>query len=85
MELSARNQLPATVKSIRLGTIMAEIILELDGDAELTAAITRGSVERLDLKPGQRVVGVVKATEVMIGLPDRVPTLPRLVQATRLN
>ena len=57
MELSARNQLPATVKSIRLGTIMAEIILELDGDAELTAAITRGSVERLDLKPGNELSG----------------------------
>jgi molybdopterin-binding protein len=69
MELSARNQLPATVKSVRLGTIMAEVVLELDGGAELTAAITRGSAERLALKPGQRVVGVVKATEVMVGLP----------------
>lgn len=69
MELSARNQLPATVKSIKLGGIMAEVVLELDGGAELVAAITRGSAERLDLREGQRVVAVVKATEVMVGRP----------------
>lgn len=69
MELSARNQLPATFKSVWLGNIMAEVVLELDGGGKLVAAITRGSAERLGLAPGQRVVGVVKATEVMVGLP----------------
>lgn len=67
MELSARNQLPATIKSIRLGGIMAEVILELEGGAELVAAITRGSAEKLELKDGMRVMAVVKATEVMVG------------------
>ena len=69
MKLSARNQLPATVKSVVLGGIMAEVVLELDGGAELVAAITRGSAEALALEAGQRVVAVVKATEVMVGLP----------------
>ena len=69
MDLSARNQLPATVKTIQLGGIMAEVVLELEGGAELVAAITRGSAERLQLTPGQAVVAVVKATEVMIGRP----------------
>ena len=67
MELSARNQLPATVKSVTLGGIMAEVVLELDGGQELVAAITRGSAERLGLEAGQPVLAVVKATEVMIG------------------
>ncbi|MGE5595488.1 MAG: TOBE domain-containing protein [Hyphomicrobiales bacterium] len=67
MDLSARNQLPATVKSVALGGIMAEVVLELDGGTELVAAITRGSAERLELAPGQRVLAVVKATEVMVG------------------
>jgi molybdopterin-binding protein len=69
MELSARNQLPAKVKSVQLGGIMAEVVLELEGGSELVAAITRGSAERLGLEPGQSVLAVVKATEVMIGRP----------------
>ena len=67
MELSARNQLPATVKSVTLGGIMAEIVSELDGGPEFAAAITRGSAERLGLEAGQAVLAVIKATEVMIG------------------
>lgn len=69
MELSARNQLPATVKHVKAGEVMAEVLLELDGGGEIVSAITRGSAERLGLKPGTRVLAVVKATEVMIGLP----------------
>ncbi len=67
MELSARNQIPATVKSVKLGGIMAEVVLELEGGAELVSAITRGSAERLGLKEGARVFAVIKATEVMVG------------------
>jgi molybdopterin-binding protein len=69
MELSARNQLPATVRSVSLGGIMAEVVLQLDGGGELVAAITRGSAERLGLQEGQSVVAVIKATEVMVGRP----------------
>jgi molybdopterin-binding protein len=67
MELSARNQLPATVKSVQHGDIMAEVVLELAGGTELVAAITQSSAERLNVKPGDTVLAVVKATEVMIG------------------
>ena len=67
MELSARNQLPGTVTEVRLGNIMAEVVVELSGGQELVAAITRGSVERLNLKQGDQIVALVKATEVMIG------------------
>ena len=41
--------------------------MELDGGAELVAAITRKSAERLGLKPGDAVVAVIKATEVLVG------------------
>jgi molybdopterin-binding protein len=65
MKLSARNQLPATVKSVTLGTIMAEIVLTI-GDHELVSVITRHSAESLDLKVGDKVSAVVKSTEVMV-------------------
>ncbi len=63
--LSARNQLPGTIKSITVGTVMAEVIIEVAG-VEVVAAITRGSVESLGLKMGDEVRAVIKATEVMV-------------------
>jgi molybdopterin-binding protein len=66
--LSARNQLPATVKSVKLGNIMAEVVMTV-GDVELVAAITRGSAEALALKAGDTVLAIVKSTEVMIDKP----------------
>lgn len=68
MEISARNQLPGVVQSLKLGTVMAEVVVKV-GDQEIVAAITRGSVESLGIKEGDRVVAVVKATEVMIAKP----------------
>src|SRR5690349_9038569 len=67
MELSSRNQLPATVKSVRLGAVMAEVVMELAGGEEIVAAITRASAEGLQLAAGDRVFALVKATEVMVG------------------
>lgn len=63
--LSARNQLPATITSVRLGEVMAEVVMAV-GDVELVAAITRGSAEALGLKAGDKVRAVIKSTEVMI-------------------
>lgn len=66
MDLSARNQLKGTVKSVKLGAIMSEVMVEIGGQ-EIVAAITRGSVERLALQEGMEAIAVVKATDVMIG------------------
>ena len=41
MELSARNQLPGKVKSVKLGEVMAEVIVDVAGH-EVVSAITRG-------------------------------------------
>lgn len=66
--LSARNQLPATVKSVRLGNVMAEVVMDVAG-VEVVAAITRGSAEALGLMAGDQVRAVIKATEVLIDKP----------------
>ncbi len=64
-ELSARNQLKGTVKSVKLGAVMAEVVVDVAGQ-EIVAAITRTSAERLKLKQGDQVTAIIKATEVMI-------------------
>ncbi len=63
--LSARNQLPGMVKSVRFGTVMAEVVVAV-GSFECVAVITRSSAEKLKLKVGDAVRAVIKATEVMI-------------------
>lgn len=70
MRISARNQLPATVKSVKEGVVMAEVVVEVDGGHEVVAAITADSVERLGIKVGGRVLVVVKSTEVMLAVED---------------
>ncbi len=67
VRLSARNQLKAKVKSVKLGTVMSEVVVELGDGQEIVSAITRGSTESLDLKAGDDIVVVIKSTEVMIG------------------
>ncbi len=63
--ISARNQLDATVKSVKLGTVMAEIVAQA-GSMELVSVITRSSAEAMSLKAGDRVRIIIKATEVMV-------------------
>ncbi len=63
--LSARNQLPATIISVKLGNVMAEVVMSV-GDVEIVSVITRGSAEQLGLKAGDAVKAIIKSTEVMI-------------------
>ena len=67
LRFSARNQLQAKVKSVNLGTVMAELVVELPDGQEIVSAITRTSAESLNLKAGDAVVAIIKSTEVMIG------------------
>ena len=67
MQLSARNQLPGTVKAVKEGAVMAEVVVMLDGGLEVVSAITVASVQRLKLAAGSKVTVVIKATEVMLG------------------
>ncbi len=65
MALSARNQLRGKVKDVKLGEIMAHIVVQV-GDNEIESVITRRSVEEMKLQPGDTVTVVIKSTEVMI-------------------
>jgi molybdopterin-binding protein len=65
MALSARNQLRGQVKDVKLGTIMAHVVVQV-GDNEVESVITRRSAEEMGLKIGDSVTAVIKSTEVMI-------------------
>jgi molybdopterin-binding protein len=67
MNISARNQLKGKIKTVKPGSVMAEVVVELPGGQEIVAAITLGSAETLNLKPGDDVTAIIKSTDVMIG------------------
>jgi len=66
LRFSARNQLRATVRSIKLGNVMAEVVVELPDGQQIVSAITRTSAESLGLKEGDSVVVIIKSTDVML-------------------
>jgi molybdopterin-binding protein len=66
MKISARTQRPGTVIETTTGAVMAEVVVEVDA-ATVVAAITKGSLESLDIKKGDKVTVIIKATEVIIG------------------
>ena len=63
--LSARNQFKGTIKSVKPGQVMAEVLIEVAG-LEVVSLISRTSAERMKLKEGDEATAVIKATEVMI-------------------
>jgi molybdate transport system regulatory protein len=66
MKISARNQLTGTVTETTVGAVMAEVVVNVDA-ATVVAAITKGSLEALEIKKGDKVTVIIKATEVIIG------------------
>ena len=68
MKISARNQLPGTVKSVTPGAVNSEVVIEIAPNVEVAAVITKNSAETLGLKPGAKVYAVVKASNVMVAI-----------------
>ncbi len=68
MQVSARNALKGTVKKIQVGSVNDEVIIEIAPGVEVTAIITKSSVENLKLSEGKEVYAVVKSSDVMIAV-----------------
>jgi len=65
MPLSARNQIEGEVVEVKLGNIMAHVVVQI-GPNQIESVITRRSAEELGLKNGDKVRVVIKSTEVML-------------------
>jgi len=66
MKTSARNQFPGEVVSVEKGAVGAVVKIETDSPCRVTAFITKEAVDELNIRKGDRVVAIVKSTEVMI-------------------
>ena len=67
-KLSARNVLAGKVAQLNDGAVNSEVGIQLPGGTMLVASITKESVRALNLKQGDAVSAVVKASHVMVGV-----------------
>lgn len=65
MKISGQNKIAGEILAIKKGEIECQITLKA-GEFRIVSVITRDSAEEMGLAPGDHVVALIKATEVMI-------------------
>jgi molybdate transport system regulatory protein len=71
LKTSARNQIPCTVAAVHNGAVNDSIELQqVHGGQKLVATITRDSTRYLELTTGKAVTALIKASSVIVALPD---------------
>jgi molybdopterin-binding protein len=68
--ISARNQLKGTIRSLKTGSVMSEVVVDIGGGNQIVSLISASSAKRLKLRKGHEVLVVIKSTEVMISTGD---------------
>jgi molybdopterin-binding protein len=68
VKLSARNILKGKVKSVEIGAVNVDVIVEVAPGIEISSIITKKSCENLGLEAGREAYAVIKASNVMIGV-----------------
>lgn len=69
IRLSARNILTGIVKSIEAGAVNTEVTIALPGGTQITSVVTKEAVAELGLKPGSTASAVIKASNIILGVP----------------
>jgi molybdopterin-binding protein len=67
MQLSARNQIPATVTNINQGEAIANVELDASG-SRLVSSITVEAAKDLGLEVGKEVIVIIKASDVILAI-----------------
>ena len=67
MKFSSRNQFQGKIKELKKGPVTTEVIIEIKDPATVVATITTTSADTMDLKTGDDVVALIKASHVIVG------------------
>jgi molybdate transport system regulatory protein len=67
-KLSARNVLAGEVARLEQGVVNSEVEIRLPGGTTVVASITKASVSALDLRQGDKVSAIIKASHVLVGV-----------------
>jgi molybdopterin-binding protein len=65
MQISGRNKLKGKVTNVKPGVVTAQVDLDIDAGNKVTGVITMDSLNELDIKVGDELTALIKATSVM--------------------
>jgi molybdate transport system regulatory protein len=65
MQISGRNKLRGKVNKITLGVVSAEVEIDAGNGIRIVGLITKGSVDEMNIKVGDELTALIKATSVM--------------------
>jgi molybdate transport system regulatory protein len=77
MRTSARNALRGEISRITEGAVNTEVALRLAEGIEITAVITRRSVEELGLAPGRLAIALIKSSFILLARGEGLRTSAR--------
>ena len=66
IKLSARNQLAGKVIEVRKGQTTSHVRIDIGNGVVVTSSITNEAVDDLAIAPGDNVIAVIKASDVMV-------------------
>ena len=67
LKLSARNSLNGNIEEINIGSVNAEVVVNIGNEDKIVAIVTTNSIENMGLKVGASVDVIIKASDIMIG------------------
>jgi molybdate transport system regulatory protein len=79
LRISARNVFRAEVVSVRKWPVDVDVTLTISGEHKLYSVITNDATAELDLRPGRKVIALVKSSFV-----ELVPSAQSLNDASNL-
>jgi len=65
MQISGRNKIKGTVSKVTLGTVSAEVEIDAANGIKIVGLITKGSADDMNIKVGDEITALIKATSVM--------------------
>jgi molybdopterin-binding protein len=68
MRISARNQIKGAVVEVKKGATTSHVRVDIGGGQVVTSSITNEAVDDLGVKAGDKVIVVIKASDVMIAV-----------------
>jgi molybdopterin-binding protein len=67
VKLSTRNVLKGRVTELKEGMIMAKVKVDIGNGNVITSLVSMDAVKELDVKIGEEIQVLIKATSVMLG------------------
>ncbi len=65
MQISGRNKLAGKVIQVTPGVVTAEVELDIGGGKRIAGVITKRSLEEMQIREGDEITALIKATSVM--------------------